>query len=948
MDDAAARVCARILKALHDAGLLAKRVRSLSRHIWLLKLKAPEWRLEAEAERIRLRMRRKDGGWSRFKRGMRGAFVPTFTPAANGVGQDADGEEDATLVSDGSDGTSLFHSSDRQTLIDHILRSSSREGGADLGQGSRLGVHIVQMFPLHMEARLQELRSDWLAIWRPDRSHGYVDRVGWMDPAWYAESRLVPVVARPPPTHVASAGATAPTLPPAPGTGMNAATSRRSSWLPWARPVDDAAAAGIVDDGEAPVSPAQLPGFAAKLAAAAAWDDDRLGGGGGGGHHGDGAVTGGGGSSGGGGGDGGGARRRVVLKLMGGQQGMDACDERVCCCCAVGCLRCTSRCAASPAAGACGRGCCGFFAAFAVWMLVAAGAACKCRRSAARCCGGLLSQPLDRIAAYFGETVAFYFAWLEFYTQWLVPPAIAGLLLFCGQLYYGTLDIAFVPLFSLLMALWSIVFLAMWKRRNAVLAQRWGVLQYEDEEVVRPQFAGTWMQDTSTGTVVRVYPTWRRALVYCTTVPIVLLFVGCMVVMMIFLFATRDQLFAQLARREQALAFVANGTSLDMSQYEVDLRKSMVDAWSAGIVGFFRGNAMTDATFPGLTESTSATPTTTSTPHPDSPDSLSWARLRDRLSRFESFFSSQHDWRWWAAMTMPPVIYGILMPGFDWVFGKLALTFNDWENHATESSYRNHRIAKVFFYRFVTSFVSLFYYAFSPQHSLLTLFVQLAAFLIVGQLFNNVLELVSAVVCQRLRGCHAARRVRQAEEAGLTEGRRGRRLLRHAQSKAWVQARMPVYDTFNDYAELLIQFGYVTFFSWAFPLAPLCALANNVVEMRTDALRLVSLTQRPIAHKAGGIGVWYDVLMSMSLLAVLTNCAHLALSSRQFRVFFPGLSDAERLLVVFLLEHLVLGCRLLLAFLIPPTPRHVTRRANRDAWALARLMGRRSVGLGGQ
>lgn len=65
---------------------------------------------------------------------------------------------------------------------------------------------------------------------------------------------------------------------------------------------------------------------------------------------------------------------------------------------------------------------------------------------------------------------------------------------------------------------------------------------------------------------------------------------------------------------------------------------------------------------------------------------------------------------------------------------------------------------------------------------------------------------------------------------------------------------MPVYDTFNDYAEMLIQFGYVTFFSWAFPLAPLCALLNNLLEMRADAYKLCSFSQRPIAHKAGGIG----------------------------------------------------------------------------------------------
>ncbi len=58
------------------------------------------------------------------------------------------------------------------------------------------------------------------------------------------------------------------------------------------------------------------------------------------------------------------------------------------------------------------------------------------------CLPYLPPQPLDRIASYFGETIAFYFAWLEFYNQWLVAPAIAGALLFMGQLYYGAIDIA--------------------------------------------------------------------------------------------------------------------------------------------------------------------------------------------------------------------------------------------------------------------------------------------------------------------------------------------------------------------------------------------------------------------------------------------------------------------------------------------------------------------------
>ena len=39
-------------------------------------------------------------------------------------------------------------------------------------------------------------------------------------------------------------------------------------------------------------------------------------------------------------------------------------------------------------------------------------------------------QPLDHIRDYFGEKIAIYFAWLGFYTGWLLPAAIVGLAVF--------------------------------------------------------------------------------------------------------------------------------------------------------------------------------------------------------------------------------------------------------------------------------------------------------------------------------------------------------------------------------------------------------------------------------------------------------------------------------------------------------------------------------------
>jgi len=43
-------------------------------------------------------------------------------------------------------------------------------------------------------------------------------------------------------------------------------------------------------------------------------------------------------------------------------------------------------------------------------------------------------QPLNFIANYYGEKLGFYFAWLTFYTSWLLIPAVPGIVLFAYQL----------------------------------------------------------------------------------------------------------------------------------------------------------------------------------------------------------------------------------------------------------------------------------------------------------------------------------------------------------------------------------------------------------------------------------------------------------------------------------------------------------------------------------
>ena len=56
------------------------------------------------------------------------------------------------------------------------------------------------------------------------------------------------------------------------------------------------------------------------------------------------------------------------------------------------------------------------------------------------------------------------------------------------------------------------------------------------------------------------------------------------------------------------------------------------------------------------------------------------------------------------------------------------------------------------------------------------------------------------------------------------------------------------------YLFAVIQYGFVTIFVAAFPLAPLFALLNNIIEIRLDAYKFVTQWKRPLALRAQDIG----------------------------------------------------------------------------------------------
>ncbi|XP_076826262.1 anoctamin-10-like [Brachyhypopomus gauderio] len=133
----------------------------------------------------------------------------------------------------------------------------------------------------------------------------------------------------------------------------------------------------------------------------------------------------------------------------------------------------------------------------------------------------LSAQPLDDIRNYFGEGIAIYSAFLEFFTFALVPMVPIGILYYL----FAWEDYNRYVLFAVFNLVWSTVFLELWKRQCAQLAYGWGTLSCKTAyEEPRPGFHGTPGRNKVTGREEPVYPSTKRLLrIYLVSVPFVLL-----------------------------------------------------------------------------------------------------------------------------------------------------------------------------------------------------------------------------------------------------------------------------------------------------------------------------------------------------------------------------------------------------------------------------------------
>ncbi|KAI0555479.1 calcium-activated chloride channel-domain-containing protein [Xylaria curta] len=139
-------------------------------------------------------------------------------------------------------------------------------------------------------------------------------------------------------------------------------------------------------------------------------------------------------------------------------------------------------------------------------------------------------EDLDRIRNKFGESVAFYFAFLQSYFAFQFAPAAFGV---AAWLILGR----YSWLYAFANSLWSVVFFEWWKKKEVDLAVQWGVRNVSRIQHARTQFQ--WdheAPDPVTGELVKYYPPTKRLQTQLLQIPFALACVSLLGALYIFCF----------------------------------------------------------------------------------------------------------------------------------------------------------------------------------------------------------------------------------------------------------------------------------------------------------------------------------------------------------------------------------------------------------------------------
>uniref|UniRef100_A0A8C2U3W3 Anoctamin n=1 Tax=Coturnix japonica TaxID=93934 RepID=A0A8C2U3W3_COTJA len=246
-------------------------------------------------------------------------------------------------------------------------------------------------------------------------------------------------------------------------------------------------------------------------------------------------------------------------------------------------------------------------------------------------------------------------------------------------------------------------------------------------------------------------------------------------------------------------------------------------------------------------------------------------------------------------VTATAVIINLVVIIFlDEVYGCIARWLTQIEVPKTDKNFEERLIFKAFLLKFVNAYTPIFYVAFfkgrfvgrpgdyvyifhsfrmeecAPGGCLMELCIQLSIIMLGKQLIqNNLFEIGIPKMKKFIRYMKLKRRRSLDHEEHMKKKQRYE-----------VDYNLEPFSGLTpEYMEMIIQFGFVTLFVASFPLAPLFALLNNIIEIRLDAKKFVTELRRPVAVRAKDIGIWYNILRGIGKLAVIINAFVISFTS---------------------------------------------------------------------
>ena len=476
-------------------------------------------------------------------------------------------------------------------------------------------------------------------------------------------------------------------------------------------------------------------------------------------------------------------------------------------------------------------------------------------------------QPMDHIKDYFGEQIALYFSWLGFYNHALIFASLFGVIVtiyglvtlsnnpivndYCDEdssvsrdnvmcpscnanncsvwdINTSCFSVRFSSIFdnnlsmayAIIMSLWSALFIEFWKRKTFSLNFDWDLTDIdEDGEPSRPRYRAK-AQTFDAKQSLRTNPVTMKKehkvpSAYRTRIQIISLAVTLICILIVII-----STFLSIYLRTRWTV------ELSASVWFQDLQKS-VSFVSASLIASSLSSIIT------------------------------------------------------------VIIILALGYGYDWLARKLT----EWEYHRTIIKHENALIHKMFWFNFFNYYVPLFYIAFikgsldrypgnyfmfgefrwqgcDGGQCIYELAIQLVTIMVVKQLIFGFMEFLFPCIAMYFKKGS----IKETDNADKQEG-----LTRWEQD--YILAPTGEMFLFPEYLEMVLQYGFVTLFVTAFPLSPILALINNVIELRLDAKKFIKYHQRSVAHRAANIGAWEHYIALISKISVVSNALIIALTT---------------------------------------------------------------------